>query len=112
MAAPEQASDRREVLRRLDDVLEALEQLNLAEASQLPDRVRRSLLAHEIPFEDGVEVRVLIERVWHKQEVHMLSPRQERRRTPSRRSAGRRHPGHDVIESILRQVHQGEGTPS
>jgi hypothetical protein len=68
--------DRRAQLRRLDDILEALEQLNLTEASQLPDRLLRSLAAHEIQVEDGVEVKVLIERVWQKQEGHMLSPRQ------------------------------------
>lgn len=112
MSAPDQATERRAVLRRLDDILEALEQLNLAEADQLPDRVRRSLAAQEIAFEDGAEVRVLIERVWRKQEAHMLSPRQERRRAPSRRAAGRRHPGNDVVESILRQVHQGESASS
>ena len=95
--------DRRAQLRRLDDILEALEQLNLTEASQLPERLLRSLAAHEIQVEDGVEVKVLIERVWQKQEGHMLSPRQERRRTSTRRVHPRRPPGHDVIESILRQ---------
>ena len=89
------------MLRRLDDILEALEQLNLTEVSQLPDRVRRSLAAHDIAVEADTEVRVLIERVWRKQELHMLSPRQDRR------TIGRRPPGHDVIESILRQGKQG-----
>jgi hypothetical protein len=95
------------MLRRLDDILEALEQLNLTEVSHLPERVRRSLAAHDIPTEAGDEVRVLIERVWRKQELHMLSPRQDRRKTSSRRTVGRRPPGHDVIESILRQGKQG-----
>ena len=99
--------ERRAMLRRLDDVLEILEQLNLCEAPELPDRVRRSLAAHDIPVEDGIEIRVLIERVWRKQENHMLSPRQERRRSSTRRSIGRRPPGHDVIESILRQANPG-----
>jgi hypothetical protein len=103
----EEVTDRRAQLRRLDDILEALEQLNLTEASALPERVVRSLAAHDIPVEDGVEIRVLIERVWHKQEGHMLSPRQERRRASSRRVHQRRPPGHDVIESILRQGGQG-----
>ena len=94
------------MLRRLDDILEALEQLNLTEVSHLPERVRRSLAAHDIPTEAGDEVRVLIERVWRKQELHMLSPRQDRRKTSSRRTVGRRPPGHDVIESILRQGKQ------
>ena len=103
----EETTERRALLRRLDDVLEALEQLNLTEATQLPDRVRRSLEAHQIPYDDGAEVRELIERVWHKQEAHMLSPRQERRRHPSRRVGSRRHPGQDVVETILRQRRDG-----
>lgn len=110
MTAPEQSVERRALLRRLDDILEALEQLNLQESSQLPERVQRSLAAQEIPFDDGPEIRILIERVWRKQEAHMLSPRQERRRNPARRALGRRHPGHEVIESILRQ--QGESARS
>jgi len=101
------SKERRAMLRRLDDILEALEQLNLTEVSQLPDRVRRSLAAHDIAVEADTEVRVLIERVWRKQELHMLSPRQDRRKTSSRRTNGRRPPGHDVIESILRQGKQG-----
>ncbi len=103
----EETAERRMLLRRLDDLLEALEQLNLREASQLSDKVRRSLASHGIPFEDGPEIRVLIERVWRKQEMHMLSSRQDRRRAPTRRTAGRRPPGHDVIESIMRQAGQG-----
>ncbi|MHB8323603.1 MAG: hypothetical protein ACYDEA_03595 [Candidatus Dormibacteria bacterium] len=106
IAAPEETRERRAMLRRLDDILEALEQLNLSEAP-LPDRLRRSLTLHGIPVEDGIEIRVLIERVWHQQESHMLNPRQERRRSTTRRSIGRRPPGHDVIESILRQANPG-----
>jgi hypothetical protein len=108
MAVTEEKTDRRERLRRLDDILEALEQLNLSEAPALPEGVVRSLAAHEIPVEDGVEIRVLIERVWRKQEAHMLNPRQERRKTSSRRTVPRRPPGHDVIESILRQGGRGD----
>ena len=105
----EEMTDRRAHLRRLDDILEALEQLNLSEAAELPERVVRSLAAHDIPVEDGIEIRVLIERVWRKQESHMLSPRQERRRNPGRRAGSRRHPGQEVVESILRQVQRGDG---
>lgn len=107
MAMTEEAAERRAMLRRLDDILEALEQLNLTEAPELPERLRLSLAAHEIAAEDGIEIRVLIERVWRKQEVHMLSPRQERRKNSSRRTLPHRPPGHDVIESILRQANQG-----
>ncbi|MGH7705994.1 MAG: hypothetical protein ACRENY_09025 [Candidatus Dormibacteria bacterium] len=106
LASPE-TIERRSILRRLDDLLEALEQLNLRETSQLTDRIRRSLAAQGIPYEDGLEIRLIIERVWRKQEAHMAGGRQERRKSPSRRSSPRRPAGHDVIESIIRQSHQG-----
>ncbi|HVB13236.1 MAG TPA: hypothetical protein VNH38_00550 [Candidatus Dormibacteraeota bacterium] len=108
MIAPTaEATERRSLLRRLDDLLEALEQLNLHESSHLTERIQQSLASHGIPFEDGAEIRVIIERVWRKQEAHMTGARQDRRRTPSRRSSAHRPPGHDVIESIIRQSHQG-----
>ncbi|HUY24175.1 MAG: hypothetical protein WA695_06780 [Candidatus Dormiibacterota bacterium] len=102
----DEATERRHLLRRLDDLLEALEQLNLRESVHLTERVRQSLAAQGIPFEDGAEIRVIIERVWRKQEGHMTGPRQDRRRKPSRRNSPHRPPGHDVIESIIRQSNQ------
>jgi predicted DNA binding CopG/RHH family protein len=107
ISASAETTERRSVLRRLDDILEALEQLNLRESSHLTERIRQSLSSHGIPFEDGAEIRVIIERVWRKQEDHMTAVRQDRRKTPSRRSSAHRPPGHDVIESIIRQSHQG-----
>ncbi|MGC1183954.1 MAG: hypothetical protein WBA31_02230 [Candidatus Dormiibacterota bacterium] len=107
ISASSETTERRSILRRLDDLLEALEQLNLHESSQLTDRIRQSLASHGIPFEDGAEIRVIIERVWRKQEGHMTGARPDRRKTPSRRSAAHRPPGHDVIESIIRQSQQG-----
>jgi hypothetical protein len=107
LAASKESAERRSQLRRLDDLLEELEQLNLRESKQLTDRIRHSLEAHGIPFEDGAEIRVIIERVWRKQESHMVNPREDRRKLASRRSSGRRPPGQDVIESILRQNNPG-----
>jgi hypothetical protein len=107
ISASAETTERRSVLRRLDDLLEALEQLNLHESSQLTDRIRQSLTAHGIPFDDGAEIRVIIERVWHKQEGHMSGVRPDRRKTLSRRTSAHRPPGHDVIESIIRQNQQG-----
>ncbi|MGH7611212.1 MAG: hypothetical protein ACREN4_04255 [Candidatus Dormibacteria bacterium] len=106
LAASHETIERRSMLRRLDDLLEALEQLNLRESTELTERVRNSLVAHGIPFEEGTEIRVLIERVWRKQEGHMLSPRQDRRKQRNRRGGGHRPSGHDVIESIIRQGSQ------
>lgn len=99
-------AERRSILRRLDDLLEALEQLNLHETSQLTARIRRSLAAQGIPYEDGTEIRVIIERVWRKQESHMAGGRQDRRQHSSRRSTQHRASRHDIIESIIRQSHQ------
>jgi len=107
LTASKETAERRSVLRRLDDILEALEQLNLRESNQLTDQIRRSLEAQGIPFEDGAEIRVIIERVWHKQESHMANPRQDQRKLTSRRTSARRPPGQDVIESILRQSNAG-----
>jgi hypothetical protein len=106
IAASTDSAERRSTLRRLDDLLEALEQLNLRESAELTARIQQSLASHGIPFEDGAEIRVIIERVWRKQEAHMVGPRQDRRKTPSRRNSVHRPPGHDVIESIIRQSNQ------
>jgi hypothetical protein len=107
ISASAESTERRSTLRRLDDILEALEQLNLHESAELTDRIRNSLAAQGILYEDGAEIRVIIERVWRKQEGHMVSGRPDRRKSPSRRSSPHRPPGHDVIESIIRQGHQG-----
>lgn len=107
ISASKETTERRSKLRRLDDLLEALEQLNLHESAHLTDRIRHSLAAHGIPFDDGADIRVIIERVWRKQEGHMVGPRPDRRRVPSRRNSAHRPPGHDVIESIIRQTNQG-----
>ncbi|MHB1524979.1 MAG: hypothetical protein ACYCZN_01645 [Candidatus Dormibacteria bacterium] len=101
MGASDETVERRARLRRLDDILEALEQLNLSDAP-LSERVRRSLAGHGIPVEDGVAIRVLIERVWRKQERYMLIPFHEQRRISNRRSVGR-HCRDDVVEGLLRQ---------
>ncbi len=96
--------ERRQFLRRLDDILEALEQLNLQERPQLPETVRRSLLAQGIVCEDEPDVRALIERVWRKQEPFLLRLGTERRSASTRRGGGRRPPRHQVVEGILRQL--------
>ncbi len=96
--------DRRNMLRRLDDVLEALEQLNLQERPTLPEPLRRSLERHGIICEEEPEIRLLIEQVWHKQEPFLLGSSVDRRRNQSRRVGSRRPPGHQVVEGILRQL--------
>ncbi|MGH7640894.1 MAG: hypothetical protein ACREN7_01885 [Candidatus Dormibacteria bacterium] len=105
VSASSETAERRSVLRRLDDLLEALEQLNLHETTRLTERIRHSLAAQGIPYEDGAEVRVIIERVWRKQETHMAGGRQDRRKHQTRR-VSHRASRHDVIESIIRQAHQ------
>ncbi len=104
MQADTDGPERRQFLRRLDDILEALEQLNLQERPQLPEAVRRSLLAQGIVFDDAPDVRALIERVWRKQEPYLLRLGPERRSATSRRGGVRRPPRHQVVEGILRQL--------
>lgn len=61
-------SDRRGHLRELDDILDALEQLNLKDARALPEGVRAKLEKVGIKLEPGDDVTGLIEKVWIQQE--------------------------------------------
>ncbi|HUY96737.1 MAG TPA: hypothetical protein VMW47_03795 [Verrucomicrobiae bacterium] len=96
--------ERRQFLRRLDDILEALEQLNLQERPRIPEPVRRSLIAQGIVCDDEPDLRALIERVWRKQEPYLIRLGPDRRVAGGRRGPARRPPRHQVVEGILRQL--------
>jgi hypothetical protein len=66
-------SERRAHLRELDELLDALEQLNLKDARDLPDRLRSQLRKVGIKFEAGDDVTGLIEKVWVQQEQFLSS---------------------------------------
>ncbi len=74
---PEQ---RRNSLRRLDDLLEALEQLNLHEVKVLPPLVARRLVEAGIadPFDKSISS--LIEQVWALQQPYLINLGIDRRR--------------------------------
>ena len=57
-------SERRGGLRRLDDILESLEQLNLHDKTELPDHVAEALVMLGIEQPHAISIPQLIERVW------------------------------------------------
>ena len=66
-------SERRNHLHELDGILDALERLNLQDAKDLPQSLRRSL--RELGLDPGPRANVtdLIERVWELQEQFLSS---------------------------------------
>ena len=84
---PLPADERRRQLRRLDDVLEALEQLNLNEVRELPDYVAERLVELGIEKPHRFTVTQLIEKVWAVQQPYLVKVVVERRRRRRRRAA-------------------------
>jgi hypothetical protein len=78
--SPLDESERREGLRRLDDLLLALEEMNLREAGQMPQTLRDKLVAEGIPVRDSTNVTELIDIVLSSQEQFMLKERRTGRR--------------------------------
>jgi len=78
--------ERRNNLRRLDDVLEALEQLNLNDREEIPAPLarRRGELGSEGPHQHSVTQR--IEKVWGIQQPFLVKVVVERRRRRRRRT--------------------------
>jgi hypothetical protein len=66
-------SDRREKLRDLDDILDALELLNLRDLSTLPQGLRNRLREVGLDAPARANVTELIERVWELQEKFLSS---------------------------------------
>jgi hypothetical protein len=77
--------DRRTSLRRLDDILETLEQLNLHDRTELPDAVAEALVLLGIESPHDVPIPQLIERVWAMQQPYLITIVVERRRRRRRR---------------------------
>jgi len=78
--SPLEEGDRRLRLRRLDDLLDALEQLNLAEQGEIPPTLRDQLIAEGIPVSPRATVTDLIDLVLTGQEQYMLKERRTGRR--------------------------------
>src|SRR5204863_438571 len=66
-------SERRGGLRRLDDILESLEQLNLHDKTDLPDHVAEALVMLGIEQPHSIPIPQLIERVWAMQQPYLIT---------------------------------------
>ncbi len=78
-------SERRQGLRRLDDILESLEQLNLHDKTELPDHVAEALVMLGIEAPHSIPIPQLIERVWAMQQPYLITIVVERRRRRRRK---------------------------
>ncbi len=77
--------ERRSTLRRLDDILETLEQMNLHDRTELSDNLAERLIMLGIERPHGIAVPQLIERVWAMQQPYLITIVVERRRRRRRR---------------------------
>jgi hypothetical protein len=77
--------NRRQGLRRLDDILETLEQLNLHDKTELTDHVAEALVLLGIESPHDVPIPQLIERVWAMQQPYLITIVVERRRRRRRK---------------------------
>jgi len=80
-------AERRGGLRRLDDILESLEQLNLHDKTDLPDHVAEALVMAGIESPHSIAIPQLIERVWAMQQPYLITIVVERRRRRRRKVA-------------------------
>jgi len=78
-------SERRGGIRRLDDILESLEQLNLHDKTELPDHVAEALVLLGIEQPHAVSIPQLIEKVWAMQQPYLITIVVERRRRRRRK---------------------------
>ena len=77
--------ERRQVLRRLDDILETLEQLNLHDKTELTDFAAERLVMLGIKDPHNIPIPQLIERVWAMQQPFLTTIVVERRRRRRRK---------------------------
>jgi hypothetical protein len=77
--------ERRSTLRRLDDILETLEQMNLHDRTELSDNIAERLILLGIDRPHSIPVPQLIERVWAMQQPYLITIVVERRRRRRRR---------------------------
>jgi hypothetical protein len=77
--------ERRGTLRRLDDILETLEQMNLHDRTELNDGLAERLIMLGIERPHSIAVPQLIEKVWAMQQPYLITIVVERRRRRRRR---------------------------
>ncbi len=83
--APTHDKERRSSLRRLDDILDALEQLNLHDRTELTEGLAESLVLLGVDDPYGIAIPQLIERVWAMQQPYLITIVVERRRRRRRK---------------------------
>ena len=74
-------------MRRLDDILETLEQLNLHDKTELSDPVAEALVLLGIEAPHSIPIPQLIEKVWAMQQPYLITIVVERRRRRRRKVA-------------------------
>jgi hypothetical protein len=84
MIRPED-QERRSSLRRLDDILETLEQMNLHDRTELNDQLAERLILLGIERPHSIAIPQLIEKVWAMQQPYLITIVVERRRRRRRR---------------------------
>ena len=84
MIRPED-QERRSSLRRLDDILETLEQMNLHDRTEITDTLAERLILLGIEKPHSVPIPQLIEKVWAMQQPYLITIVVERRRRRRRR---------------------------
>jgi len=77
--------ERRGSLRRLDDILDALEQLNLHDRTELTEDLAESLVLLGVDDPYSLPIPQLIERVWAMQQPYLITIVVERRRRRRRK---------------------------
>ncbi len=77
--------ERRSSLRRLDDILDTLEQLNLHDRTELNDSLAESLVLLGVDSPHSIPIPQLIERVWAMQQPYLITIVVERRRRRRRK---------------------------
>jgi hypothetical protein len=100
--SPLEEGERRAGLRRLDDLLLALEELNLRESGGIPQQLREKLLVEGIPVRSDSTVTDLIDIVLSSQEQYML----KERRTGRRRRRMAFVPSDEELVSVISRRYQ------
>jgi hypothetical protein len=77
--------ERRGSLRRLDDILDALEQLNLHDRTELTEGLAESLVLMGVDAPYSIPIPQLIEKVWAMQQPYLITIVVERRRRRRRK---------------------------
>jgi len=79
--------ERRQILRRLDDILEALEQLNLHDERTVPLPLLARLHEIGVRAPEALSIPQLIESVWALQQPYLIQMLVDRRRRRRRKDA-------------------------